>query len=143
MHHIYCALYFYYDDPSSTSDHQALDPGGQGLLLKRVSSVITPLPAPRIPFAPCAPQGLRISSPQSSGAFPLCVSGTGLSADSRWECFPPLSHPKAAQEPVRGGLSTRPTSAFSFSSPSAIPGSLQVKLTLETVHQRPLEICIP
>ena len=27
-HHIYCALYFYYYYVSSTSDHQALDPGG-------------------------------------------------------------------------------------------------------------------
>lgn len=40
-----------------------VDPGGQGPLLKRGSSVITPLPAPRIPFAPCVPQGHGISRP--------------------------------------------------------------------------------
>lgn len=28
MHYIYCALYFYFYCISSTSDHQALDPGG-------------------------------------------------------------------------------------------------------------------
>ena len=28
VYYIYCALYFYYYDISSTSDHQALDPGG-------------------------------------------------------------------------------------------------------------------
>ena len=28
VHYIYCALYFYYYNISSTSDHQALDPGG-------------------------------------------------------------------------------------------------------------------
>ena len=27
VHYIYCALYFYYYDISSTSGHQALDPG--------------------------------------------------------------------------------------------------------------------
>ena len=32
-HYIYCALYFYYYYVSSTSDHQALDPGGWGPLL--------------------------------------------------------------------------------------------------------------
>ena len=32
VHYIYCALHFYYDEISSTSDHQALDPGGGGLL---------------------------------------------------------------------------------------------------------------
>ena len=32
-HYIYCALYFYYYYISSTSDRQALDPGGWGLLL--------------------------------------------------------------------------------------------------------------
>ena len=31
VHYIYCALYFYYI--SSTSDHQALDPGGWGPLV--------------------------------------------------------------------------------------------------------------
>ena len=31
-HEIYCALYFYYYYISSTSDHQALDPGGWGPL---------------------------------------------------------------------------------------------------------------
>ena len=30
VHYIYCALYFYYYYISSTSDHQALDPGGWG-----------------------------------------------------------------------------------------------------------------
>ena len=29
-HYVYCALYFYYYYISSTSDHQALDPGGLG-----------------------------------------------------------------------------------------------------------------
>ena len=29
-HYIYCALYFYHYYISSTSDHQALDPGGLG-----------------------------------------------------------------------------------------------------------------
>ena len=38
-----------------------IDPRGQGPLLKRGSSVITPLPAPRIPFACCVPQGHGIS----------------------------------------------------------------------------------
>ena len=32
-HYMYCALYFYYYYVSSTSDHQALDPGGWGPLL--------------------------------------------------------------------------------------------------------------
>ena len=31
-HYTYCALYFYYDYPSSTSGHQALDPGSWGAL---------------------------------------------------------------------------------------------------------------
>ena len=31
-HYTYCVLYFYYDYPSSTSDHQALDPGSWGPL---------------------------------------------------------------------------------------------------------------
>ena len=31
-HIIYCALYFYYYYINSTSDHQALDPGGWGPL---------------------------------------------------------------------------------------------------------------
>ena len=31
-HYIYCALYFYYSYISSTSDHQALDPGAWGPL---------------------------------------------------------------------------------------------------------------
>ena len=30
VHHIYCALYFYYHYISSSSDPQALDPGGWG-----------------------------------------------------------------------------------------------------------------
>ena len=30
--YMYCALYFYYYDISSTSDHQALDPEGCGSL---------------------------------------------------------------------------------------------------------------
>ena len=34
-HYIYCALYFYYYYISSTSDHQALDPGGRGPLMLR------------------------------------------------------------------------------------------------------------
>ena len=33
VHYIYCALYLYYYYVSSTSDHQALDPGGWGPLL--------------------------------------------------------------------------------------------------------------
>ena len=32
VHYLYCALYFYYYYISSTSDHQALDPGGWGPL---------------------------------------------------------------------------------------------------------------
>ena len=32
VYYIYCVLYFYYYDISSTSDHQALDPGGWGPL---------------------------------------------------------------------------------------------------------------
>ena len=32
VHHIYCALYLYYEYISSTSDHQALDLGGWGPL---------------------------------------------------------------------------------------------------------------
>ena len=32
VHYIYCAFYFYYYYISSTSDHQALDPRGWGLL---------------------------------------------------------------------------------------------------------------
>ena len=31
-HYTYCTLYFYYDYPSSTSGHQALDPGSWGAL---------------------------------------------------------------------------------------------------------------
>ena len=31
-HYIYCVLYFYYYYISSTSNHQALDPGGWGPL---------------------------------------------------------------------------------------------------------------
>ena len=34
-HYIYCALYFCYYYISSTSDHQALDPEGWGLLLNK------------------------------------------------------------------------------------------------------------
>ena len=30
-HHTHCALYFYYYCTSSTSDHQASDPGGWGI----------------------------------------------------------------------------------------------------------------
>ena len=33
VHYIYCALNFHYYYISSTSDHQALDPGGWGPLL--------------------------------------------------------------------------------------------------------------
>ena len=33
VHYIYCALYFYYYFINSTSDHQALDPGGWGSLI--------------------------------------------------------------------------------------------------------------
>ena len=33
MHYIYCAIYFYYYYISFTSDQQALDPQGWGLLL--------------------------------------------------------------------------------------------------------------
>ena len=32
-HHIYCALYFYWDSISYTLDHQTLDPRGWGPLL--------------------------------------------------------------------------------------------------------------
>ena len=47
-HYIYCAFYFYYYYISSTSDHQALDPGGWGSMViqshqfiqSRVHSVI-------------------------------------------------------------------------------------------------------
>ena len=41
VHYIYCALYFYYYCISSTSDHEALYPGGWGCLLQShsVSSV--------------------------------------------------------------------------------------------------------
>ena len=35
VHYIYCAFYFYYYYISSTSDHQPLDPGGWGPLIKR------------------------------------------------------------------------------------------------------------
>ena len=38
VHCIYCVLYFYYYYICSTSDHQALDPGGWGPLLYRASS---------------------------------------------------------------------------------------------------------
>ena len=34
VHYIYCALYFYYCYISSAPNHQALDPGGWGLLQK-------------------------------------------------------------------------------------------------------------
>ena len=33
VHYIYCVLYFCYGHVSSTSDHQALDPGGWVLLI--------------------------------------------------------------------------------------------------------------
>ena len=38
VHYIYCALYFCYYCISSTSDHQALGPGGWGPLVSRVYS---------------------------------------------------------------------------------------------------------
>ena len=38
-HYIHCAIYFYCYYISSTSDHQALDPGGWGPLLYRASSL--------------------------------------------------------------------------------------------------------
>ena len=38
VHCIYCVLYFYYYYICSTSDHQALDPGGWGPLLYRAPS---------------------------------------------------------------------------------------------------------
>ena len=37
-HYIYCAFYFYYYYISSTSDHQALDPGGWGSLFLQASA---------------------------------------------------------------------------------------------------------
>ena len=41
-HYLYCALYFYYYYISSTSDHQALDPGGWGPLgeYRKIKSVL-------------------------------------------------------------------------------------------------------
>ena len=39
IHDIYCAFYCYYI--SSTSDHQALDPGGWGLLFQMMPDVVT------------------------------------------------------------------------------------------------------
>jgi len=38
-HYIYCALYFCYYYISSTSDHQALDPGGWRPILRALCSV--------------------------------------------------------------------------------------------------------
>ena len=37
VHYVNCALYFHYYYISSISDHQALDPGGQGPLIYRNS----------------------------------------------------------------------------------------------------------
>jgi len=37
-HYSYCVLYFYYYYISSTSDHQALDPGAWGPLVYQVAS---------------------------------------------------------------------------------------------------------
>ena len=43
-HYIYCALYFHFYYISSTSDHQALDPGGWGpLTLKHIAELGTVL----------------------------------------------------------------------------------------------------
>ena len=36
-HYIHCVLYFYYYYISSTSDHQALDPGGWGPLVQAIT----------------------------------------------------------------------------------------------------------
>ena len=41
VHYMYFALYFYYYYISSTSDHQALDPRGQGPLFKKIHWVST------------------------------------------------------------------------------------------------------
>ena len=43
VHYMYCALYFYYYQISSTSDHQALDPGGWGPLPYITSQFVIPL----------------------------------------------------------------------------------------------------
>ena len=48
VHYVYCALYFYYYYISSTSDHQALDPGGWGPLLLVCMSLVSPH------FPPCS-----------------------------------------------------------------------------------------
>ena len=40
-HYTYCAFYFYYYCTSSTSDHQALDPGGWGPLTYIVSTTLS------------------------------------------------------------------------------------------------------
>ena len=46
-HCIYCTLYFYYYYISSTSDHQALDPGGWGpWSLSRASQVVLEIEEP-------------------------------------------------------------------------------------------------
>ena len=42
VHYVYWALYFYYYYISSTSDHQALDPGGWGPLLLVCMSLVLP-----------------------------------------------------------------------------------------------------
>ena len=42
-HYISCVLYFCYDCISSTSDHQALDPGGWGPLLIPSNPGVNPI----------------------------------------------------------------------------------------------------
>jgi len=46
VHCIYCALHFYYYYISSTSDHQALDPRGWGLLSYRIPLDLRPSTGP-------------------------------------------------------------------------------------------------
>ena len=63
-HYTYCVLYFYYDYPSSTSDHQALDTGSWGPLLKYPP---TNFPRGWHPASPLSPwkEGLLCPSPPS------------------------------------------------------------------------------
>ena len=50
VYYIYCVLCFYYDYISLTSDHQALDPGGWGLLLYRTNCKETEALCLRLPL---------------------------------------------------------------------------------------------
>ena len=63
-HYIYCALYFYYYYISSTSDHQALYPGGWGPIVYNTGG-----------------QNLVLSNPDLD-CFPLCRT-----ASSSDQCF--------------------------------------------------------